>query len=76
MQRGSASRLVFQAGWSDIGGAMRQKFQGTNITVFLLFFGLSLLEAFGSRNWIVAALWLVVGILFLHPDLVRRSRLS
>ena len=53
---------------------MRQKFTGTNVTVFLLFFGLSLLEAFGSRNWIVAALWLAVGILFLRADLVRRSR--
>ena len=55
---------------------MRRQFRGTNITVFVLFFGLSLLEAFGSHNWIVAALWLVVGILFLRPDLVRRSRLS
>jgi hypothetical protein len=55
---------------------MRQKYPGTNITVFLLFFGLSMLEVLGSRNWIVAALWLAVGILFLHADLVRRSRLS
>lgn len=54
---------------------MRQKFTGTNITVFLLFFGLSLLEAFGSRNWITAALWLAVGVLFLRADLVRRSKL-
>jgi len=55
---------------------MRQKFPGTNITVFLLFFGLSMLEAFGSRNWITAALWLVVGILFLRTDLTRRSKVS
>ena len=55
---------------------MPQKFTGTNITVFLLFFGLSMLEAFGSRNWITAALWLLVGILFLRQDLVRRSGLS
>jgi len=55
---------------------MAKQFTGTNITVFLLFFGLSLLEAFGSRNWITAALWLVVGILFLRADLVRRSKVS
>lgn len=55
---------------------MRQKFTGTNITVFLLFFGLSMLEAFGSGNWITAALWLLVGILFLRVDLVRRSKTS
>lgn len=29
---------------------MRQKLPGTNITVFLLFFGLSMLEVLGSRN--------------------------
>jgi len=55
---------------------MRQKSAGTNITVFLLFFGLSLLEAFGSRDWVTAALWLAVGVLFLREDLRRRSRLS
>ena len=54
---------------------MRREFTGTNITVFLLFFGLSLLEALGSRNWITAALWLLVGILFLRADLVRKSKL-
>ena len=54
---------------------MRQKFAGSNITVFLLFFGLALLEAFGSRNWVTAALWLAVGILFLREDVRRRSRL-
>jgi hypothetical protein len=53
---------------------MRQSFTGTNITVFLLFFGLSMLEAFGSRNWVTAALWLAVGLLFLRTDLVRRSK--
>lgn len=54
---------------------MRQRYPGTNITVFLLFFGLSMMEAFGSKNWITAALWLVVGILFLRADLVRKSKL-
>ena len=52
---------------------MSQKVTGTNITVFLLFFGLSLLEAFGSRNWVTAALWLAVGFLFLRADLTRRN---
>jgi len=53
---------------------MTRQFAGTNITVVLLFFGLSLLEAFGSRNWVTAALWLAIGILFLRADLTRRSR--
>ena len=55
---------------------MRQSVKGTNITVFLLFFGLSMMEAFGSKNWITAALWLAVGVLFLRADLVRRSKIS
>ncbi|HEV8497053.1 MAG TPA: hypothetical protein VGQ56_09335 [Gemmatimonadaceae bacterium] len=46
---------------------------GTNMTIFLLFFSLSLLEAIGKRNWVLAALWLAVGILFLRADL-RASR--
>jgi len=42
---------------------------GTNTTIFLLFFSLSLLEALGSRNWVLAGLWFAVGILFLRADL-------
>ena len=51
---------------------MRQKLTGTNVTVFLLFFGLSLLEAFGSRNWVTAALWLAVAA-FLNKAPHRRD---
>ena len=41
---------------------------GTNMTIFLLFFSLSLLEAVGSRNWVLAALWFACGLLFLRAD--------
>jgi hypothetical protein len=41
---------------------------GTNMTIFLLFFSLSLLEAVGSRNWVLAALWFAVGLLFARAD--------
>ena len=54
---------------------MTRRFTGMNTTVFLLFFGLSMIEAFGSQNWITAALWLAVGILFLRADLNRRSKM-
>jgi hypothetical protein len=49
---------------------------GTNVTVFLLFFGIALLEATRSGHWPVAVFWLVVGALFLRADHLdaRRSR--
>ena len=41
---------------------------GTNFAVFLLFFGVAALEAFQTRNWIKAAFWLAIGIVFLLAD--------
>lgn len=38
------------------------------LTVFMLFFGLSLLEAFWSRNWIAAGFWVACGALFWALD--------
>jgi hypothetical protein len=49
---------------------------GANFTVFVLFFGVATLEAFQTRNWIKAALWLAIGIVFLLADnfrLLKRS---
>lgn len=43
-------------------------FRGTNITVFILFFGLSLVEALQSRNWLRAVLWFALGLVFLRAD--------
>ena len=39
-----------------------------NFTVFLLFFGVATLEAFQTRNWIKAAFWLAIGLVFLLAD--------
>ena len=47
---------------------MRRLRLGTNFTVFLLFFGISMLEAFQTRNWIKAAFWLAIGTVFLLAD--------
>ena len=41
---------------------------GANFTVFLLFFGVAVLEAFQTQNWIKAAFWLAIGIVFLVAD--------
>jgi hypothetical protein len=44
---------------------------GVNFTVFLLFFGVALLEAFQSQNWLKAAFWLAIGMVFLVGDNLR-----
>lgn len=45
---------------------------GPNVTVFLLFFGVALLEAIQSGNWIKMVFWLAIGTVFLRADRVRR----
>jgi hypothetical protein len=45
---------------------------GTNVTVFLLFFGIALLDALQSRDWLRSAFWLAIGLVFLRADSLRR----
>jgi hypothetical protein len=40
----------------------------TNFAVFLLFFGVAVLESFQTQNWIKAAFWLAIGTVFLVAD--------
>lgn len=44
---------------------------GSNTAVFILFFGIALLEAFQEGNWIRAVLWLAVGVVFLLGDNIK-----
>ena len=53
---------------------MRKLQFGTNLTVFLLFFGVALLEAFQTRNWIKAAFWLAIGVVFLVADNIKKAK--
>jgi hypothetical protein len=46
---------------------------GTNVTVFVLFFGLSLLDAVESQAWLREALFLLIGMVFLFADVHWRS---
>lgn len=41
---------------------------GANVTVFLIFFGIALLDAIVSRHWIGVFLWVAFGALFLRAD--------
>ena len=45
---------------------------GVHFAVFLLFFGVAALEALQTRNWIKAAFWLAIGLVFLLADNLRR----
>lgn len=46
---------------SEAEAAMTSIKLGANFTVFLLFFGVALLEAFQSQNWLKAIFWLAIG---------------
>jgi cell division protein FtsW (lipid II flippase) len=51
-----------------IGGTMPTPRLGTNVTIFLLFFGVATLEAFQTRNWLKALFWVAIGVVFLLAD--------
>jgi len=42
---------------------------GANFAVFVLFFGIALIEAFRNQNWLEAALFLALGAMSLRADL-------
>lgn len=44
------------------------------LTVFLLFFGISLLDAFAGGHWLRGVLWVGVGIAFWGLDRLGRGR--
>ena len=50
---------------------MRQ-FNLHGFTIFLLFFGVAVLESFHTRNWIKAGFWLAIGLVFLAADNLRK----
>lgn len=41
----------------------------TNVAVFILFFGIALIEAFQKQNWFEAILFLALGLLSLYADI-------
>lgn len=41
---------------------------GMNLTVFVLFFGIALIEAFQKGEWLKALLFSALGVMFLFAD--------
>lgn len=46
----------------------QMKFSAANVTVFVLFFGIALIEALEKQNWLEALLFLGVGVVSLWAD--------
>ena len=46
---------------------------GTNFAVFILFFGVAVVEVVQSRNWFKCFLWLAIGVVFLAGDNLKRK---
>jgi hypothetical protein len=49
--------------------SMKRIKPGAGFTIFLIFFGIAILEAFDNRNWLLITFWLVIGALFLLFDI-------
>ncbi|MEK7615079.1 MAG: hypothetical protein AAB431_01690 [Patescibacteria group bacterium] len=49
------------------------KIKFTSITVFILFFGIALIEAFQKHNWLEAALFVALGLLSLRADFSKKE---
>jgi len=47
---------------------MKESKFGTSLTIFILFFGLALVEAVKKHNWLEAALFLLLGIVSFRAD--------
>jgi hypothetical protein len=53
---------------------MRSFHFGTGFAVFIIFFGISVLEAFRSANYLWILFWLVMGFIFWSCDRAIRRR--
>ncbi len=45
----------------------------TNLAVFIIFFGIALIEAFQKQNWLEAALFLALGFISLWADVKKNN---
>jgi len=53
---------------------MMKNLKFTNIAVFIIFFGIALIEAVKNRNWIEAILFLSLGVMSLWVDLKKSEK--
>ena len=53
---------------------MRKLRLGASVTVFLLFFALAAMEAVQKQNWVLVAIFVVLGVLSLRADSLVKSK--
>ena len=53
---------------------MRNLRVGENVAVFIIFFGLALLESLQHGRWLLVALWLAFAAIFLRADNLRSNQ--
>ena len=44
----------------------------TNTAVFILFFGVAVVEAIQTKNWLKVVFWFAMGLVFLLGDLIKK----
>lgn len=47
--------------------------QNANVAIFVLFFGVSLLEAVQTQDWLRVGFWFAIGLVFLLADFTKQS---
>lgn len=47
---------------------------GQGFAVFILFFGISMIETFRNKNWLMAGFWILAGLIFIYADNVRSKK--
>jgi hypothetical protein len=46
---------------------------GTNTAIFLLFFGVAVIQAIQTRNGLLVLMWIAIGLVFLWADVRKQS---
>ncbi|MEK6741690.1 MAG: hypothetical protein AABX68_00700 [Nanoarchaeota archaeon] len=41
---------------------------GTNFAIFILFFGVAVIEAIQTKNWLKVVFWFAISLVFLFAD--------
>jgi hypothetical protein len=46
---------------------------GTNTAIFLLFFGVAVIEAVQTQNWLKVVFWVAISLVFLLADILKKK---
>lgn len=47
---------------------------GANFAIFVLFFGIAVIEAVQTKNWLKVGFWVAISLVFLFADNFNRSK--